>query len=92
MPTNLVLHGPNRYPLGERAPNLCGRVSLADADPCLMELRKPARAPVTTFQANAEAQLIERNHAAKSSETARIIANPATFRHSNVHARGAPWI
>lgn len=89
MPTILVLHGPNLNLLGEREPDLYGRVSLADIDRRLVELGRQAGVTVTTFQSNAEAPLIERVHAAKSSDTAFIIVNPAAFTHTSVALRDA---
>lgn len=89
MPTILVLHGPNLNLLGEREPDLYGHMSLADIDRRLVERGKQAGVVVTTFQSNAEAPLIERIHAAKSSDTAFIIVNPAAFTHTSVALRDA---
>ena len=89
MATILVLHGPNLNLLGEREPDLYGRVSLADIDRRLVERGRAAGVTVTTFQSNAEAPLIERVHAAKSGDTAFIIVNPAAFTHTSVALRDA---
>ena len=89
MPTILVLHGPNLNLLGEREPDLYGRVSLTDIDQRLVERGRKAGVGVSTYQSNAEAPLIERIHAAKSSETAFIIINPAAFTHTSVALRDA---
>jgi 3-dehydroquinate dehydratase-2 len=85
----LVLHGPNLNLLGTREPDHYGRVTLAEIDDRLTAMGKSAGVEVQTFQSNAEALLIDRIHAAKSSETAFIILNPAAFTHTSVALRDA---
>jgi 3-dehydroquinate dehydratase II len=89
MPSILVLHGPNLNLLGEREPEVYGRTTLADIDQRLVARGREAGVAVATFQSNAEAALIDRIHAAKSSDTAFIIINPAAFTHTSVALRDA---
>jgi 3-dehydroquinate dehydratase II len=89
MPSILVLHGPNLNLLGEREPEVYGRTTLADIDQRLVARGQEAGVAVSTFQSNAEAALIDRIHASKSSKTAFIIINPAAFTHTSVALRDA---
>lgn len=89
MPKILVLHGPNLNLLGEREPDHYGRDSLEAIDDRLTQLGREAGFEVATFQSNAESDLIERIHAAKSDETAYIVINPAAFTHTSVALRDA---
>jgi len=85
----LVLHGPNLNLLGERETQHYGRDTLEAIDRRLRERAAVARIEVQTLQSNAEAELIERVHAAKSDGTAFIIINPAAFTHTSVALRDA---
>ena len=85
----LVLHGPNLNLLGDRETQHYGRETLEAIDRRLRERAAAARIEVQTLQSNAEAELIERVHAAKSDGTAFIIINPAAFTHTSVALRDA---
>ena len=85
----LVLHGPNLNLLGDRETQHYGRDTLEAIDRRLRERAAAARIEVQTLQSNAEAELIERVHAAKSDGTAFIIINPAAFTHTSVALRDA---
>lgn len=89
MASILVLHGPNLSLLGTREPEVYGRTTLAEIDARLAELGRAAGVRVEAYQSNAESALIDRVHAAKSSETAFIIINPAGFTHTSVALRDA---
>ena len=89
MPKILILHGPNLNLLGTREPELYGLDTLAAIDERLKARGRQAGIEVQTFQANAEASLIERIHGAKSDETAFIVFNPAAFTHTSVALRDA---
>jgi 3-dehydroquinate dehydratase-2 len=89
MPTLLVLHGPNLNLLGERETQHYGRETLEMIDRRLRERGRAAGIEVQTLQSNAEVDLIERVHAAKTDGTAYIIINPAAFTHTSVALRDA---
>ncbi|ALG68516.1 type II 3-dehydroquinate dehydratase [Beggiatoa leptomitoformis] len=83
----LVLHGPNLNLLGEREPKHYGRATLVDINQALQNMAQAHR--LTTFQSNAEYQLIERIHAARHENIDFIIINPAAFTHTSVALRDA---
>lgn len=85
----LVLNGPNLNLLGSREPGVYGRVTLDEINQKLSQLAAKNGANVSTLQSNAEAELIERIHAARSDSTDFIIINPAAFTHTSVALRDA---
>ena len=89
MPKILVIHGPNLNLLGERETQHYGRDTLEAIDARLKDQAERAGHQLSSQQANSEAPLIERIHAAKSDETAYIIINPAAFTHTSVALRDA---
>jgi len=86
----LVMHGPNLNLLGGRETEHYGRDTLAAIDQRLAEQGRKAGVTVESFQSNAEVELVERVHSAKSDETAYIVINPAAFTHTSVALRDAP--
>jgi 3-dehydroquinate dehydratase II len=85
----LVMHGPNLNLLGGRETEHYGRDTLAAIDERLAEQGRKAGITVESFQSNAEVELVERVHSAKSDETAYIVINPAAFTHTSVALRDA---
>jgi 3-dehydroquinate dehydratase II len=85
----LVMHGPNLNLLGGRETEHYGRDTLAAIDQRLAEQGRKAGVMVESFQSNAEVELVERVHSAKSDETAYIVINPAAFTHTSVALRDA---
>ncbi len=85
----LVLHGPNLNLLGSREPAVYGRVTLAEIDANLITLAEKNGAIARCFQSNAEADLVERIHAARNDGTQFIVINPAAFTHTSVAIRDA---
>ncbi len=85
----LLLHGPNLNLLGSREPEVYGKTTLADINQQLTEQASAAGMELTYLQSNAEYQLIERIHAAKSEQIEFILFNPAAFTHTSVALRDA---
>ncbi|MBS0571158.1 MAG: type II 3-dehydroquinate dehydratase [Proteobacteria bacterium] len=85
----LVLHGPNLNLLGTREPAVYGHVTLADIDAELAANAKASGAELTSFQSNAEHELIQRAQAARNDGTAFILINPGAFTHTSVALRDA---
>ncbi|MGH8078292.1 MAG: type II 3-dehydroquinate dehydratase [Lysobacter sp.] len=85
----LVLHGPNLNLLGEREPGVYGRTSLAAIDNALQIDAHSAGHSLESLQSNAEHELIERVHAARTDGTAIILINPAGLTHTSVVLRDA---
>jgi 3-dehydroquinate dehydratase-2 len=85
----LVLHGPNLNLLGTREPTHYGTTTLAQINARLARLAAEQGVQVSDFQSNAEADLIERVHAAAAEGIDFIIINPAAFTHTSVALRDA---
>lgn len=85
----LVLHGPNLNLLGEREPAVYGRTSLAAIDRALRLDAEGHGHTLDVLQSNAEHELIDRLHAARTDGTAFLIINPAGLTHTSVSLRDA---
>jgi 3-dehydroquinate dehydratase-2 len=85
----LVLHGPNLNLLGTREPAHYGTTTLAQINARLAGLAAEHGVQLSDFQSNAEADLIERVHAASGEGVDFIIINPAAYTHTSVALRDA---
>lgn len=85
----LTLHGPNLNLLGTREPGHYGSDTLDAINQRLTDQAKAEGASLIHFQSNAEAELIERIHAARDEKIDFIIINPAAFTHTSVALRDA---
>ena len=89
MASILVLNGPNLNLLGTREPEVYGADTLQDVNDNLLNLAKSQGHHLLSFQSNAEYELIERIHAARTDGTDFILINPAAFTHTSVAIRDA---
>lgn len=85
----LVLHGPNLNLLGTREPEHYGSDTLLDISQRLMSQASIAGYQLENFQSNAEHELIDKIHAARTDDTDFIIINPAALTHTSVAIRDA---
>jgi len=84
----LVLHGPNLNLLGSREPEHYGADTLSDIEKQLQNQAEQAGHQLENFQSNAEHELIDKVHAARSNADF-IIINPAAYTHTSVALRDA---
>lgn len=89
MASILVLHGPNLNLLGSREPEIYGSTTLEDINRELSDEATAKGHHLLTMQSNAEYELIERIHEAKSEGIHFILFNPAAFTHTSVALRDA---
>ncbi|HWK53378.1 MAG TPA: type II 3-dehydroquinate dehydratase [Hyphomicrobiales bacterium] len=89
MASLLIINGPNLNLLGTREPEVYGNLTLADINAALLQIAKDAGHHLQFLQSNAEAELIERIHAARQEGIDFIIINPAAFTHTSVALRDA---
>lgn len=82
----LVLHGPNLNMLGEREPQIYGRMSLDEINTNLVEAGKHLGLAVTCLQSNHEGELIESLQEARNWAQG-IIFNPGGYTHTSVALR-----
>jgi 3-dehydroquinate dehydratase-2 len=85
----LVLHGPNLNLLGEREPIHYGHTTLASINQQLVEMAQATGHKLTTFQSNAEHELLEQIQAAYRNQIDFILINPAAFTHTSIALRDA---
>ena len=84
-----LLNGPNLNLLGTRQPAYYGSTTLEEVVKRLVESAVEQGATLTSFQSNAEYELIEQVHAASKEKVDFIIFNPAAFTHTSVSLRDA---
>ncbi len=85
----LVLHGPNLNMLGQREPDKYGTTTLADINQQLCASASANGLQLDHFQSNAEHELVDRIHRARTEGIKFIIINPAAFTHTSVALRDA---
>ncbi len=88
MPAILVLHGPNLNLLGQREPELYGKLTLTEIDRRLVEASSELNLEVRSFQANGEGALIDALHDARDWASG-VIFNPGGYTHTSVALRDA---
>lgn len=89
MASILVLHGPNLNLLGTREPETYGATTLAQINDALQKQAQAAGHHLLSMQSNAEYELVERLHSARSEGIDFILINPAAFTHTSIALRDA---
>lgn len=84
----LVLHGPNLNLLGQREPDVYGRVSLEDIEIALSELAAQNDSEIRSLQSNHEGALIDAMHEARGWANG-ILINPGALTHTSYSLRDA---
>ncbi len=85
----LVLHGPNLNMLGIREPEVYGTTTLKEIDEQIKLFADSAGHKLTSFQSNAEHELIDQIQLAKTENVDFIIINPGAYTHTSVAIRDA---
>lgn len=85
----LVINGPNLNLLGSREIEHYGNTTLKAINTRLAARAKAAKARVTTYQSNSEAELVGRIQQARQEGVDFIIINPAAYTHTSVAMRDA---
>jgi 3-dehydroquinate dehydratase-2 len=84
----LVIHGPNLNLMGEREPNIYGKVTLEEINKELNELAAEIQAELRIVQSNHEGEIVETIQNARHWAEV-IIINPAAYTHTSVAIRDA---
>ncbi|MDG0970146.1 MAG: type II 3-dehydroquinate dehydratase [Porticoccaceae bacterium] len=85
----LLLHGPNLNLLGTREPQVYGSETLTNIDQQMITLAKSHGHQLSTYQSNAEHELIQTIHSALADDVRLIIFNPGAFTHTSIALRDA---
>jgi 3-dehydroquinate dehydratase II len=84
----LVIHGPNLNLLGQREPNVYGKVTINKINSELKKLGKQEGVIVDTVQTNIEGEIVDLIQKAKRHYNA-IVLNPGGYTHYSVAIRDA---
>ncbi len=84
----LVLHGPNLNLLGEREPNVYGKVTLEEINKELQDQAKGFDLEIRVVQSNHEGEIVETIQNSRHWADVMII-NPAAYTHTSVAIRDA---
>ena len=79
----LVLHGPNLNLLGQREPEIYGRLTLEDINRLLVSEARSLNVKVSSFQSNHEGALVDAIHQAKG-RYAGLLINAGAYTHTSV--------
>lgn len=85
----LLLNGPNLNLLGSREPGIYGAETLESIEKRAAEVARELGHELSTFQSNAEHELIDRIQRAPADGIDFLIFNPAAFTHTSVALRDA---
>lgn len=84
----LVIHGPNLNLLGEREPDIYGKISLSKINRSIHQKAKKLSVKVVCVQSNHEGELVDLIGEAKKKYSG-ILINPAAYTHTSVALRDA---
>ena len=85
----LLINGPNLNLLGSRENSIYGSDTLEDIEKNLSVICKENDVSFTSFQSNAEHEIVEKIHAAKEDKVSKILMNPGAFTHTSISIRDA---
>ncbi len=85
----LLLNGPNLNLLGTREPAVYGTDTLEAIEQRTAAVARESGHDLIAFQSNAEHELIERIHRARTEGVAFLIVNPGAFTHTSIALRDA---
>lgn len=85
----LIIHGPNLNLLGNREPQVYGRITLAKINQMLKTQAKRAKVNLVIRQSNHEGRIVDLIGNAKKNNFSGILINPAAYTHTSVAVRDA---
>jgi len=85
----LIIHGPNLNLLGEREPEVYGKLTLDDINQQLKDLASELGVELMVEQYNSEGEIIDRIHRARKEEIDGLLINPGAYTHYSIAIRDA---
>ena len=85
----LLINGPNLNLLDVYKRQIHGNDTLEDIEKSLSVISKENGVSLTSFQSNAEHEIVEKIHAAKEDNVSKILLNPGAFTHTSISIRDA---
>ena len=85
----LLINGPNLNLLGNRENSIYGNETLEDIEKKMSEICRENSISFSSFQSNAEHEIVEKIHSAKDENISKIILNPGAFTHTSISIRDA---
>ena len=85
----LIIHGPNLNLLGEREPEVYGKLTLDDINQQLKGLASELGVELMVEQYNSEGEIIDRIHRARKEEIDGLLINPGAYTHYSIAIRDA---
>jgi 3-dehydroquinate dehydratase-2 len=84
----LVIHGPNLNLLGQREPDIYGKVTMDDINSGLKKMAKAKKVAIKIVQSNHEGEIVELI-GRSAGKFGAILINPAAYTHTSVAIRDA---
>ena len=85
----LVIHGPNLQLLGQREPNVYGKVTIKEINTSLEKEAKKRGVKLDIIQSNHEGEIVDLVGKASANKYKAILINPAAYTHTSVAIRDA---
>ena len=85
----LLINGPNLNLLGTREPGVYGDTNLQAVEDRMAELANADGHQLTSFQSNAEHEIVDQIQQAATDSVDFIILNPGAFTHTSIAMRDA---
>ena len=85
----LLINGPNLNLLGNRENSIYGTETLEDIEIKMSQICKENSISFSSFQSNAEHEIVEKIHSAKDENISKIIMNPGALTHTSISIRDA---
>lgn len=82
-----VVHGPNLNLLGQREPDIYGRMTLEQINQTLQQLAESQACMIDFFQSNHEGALVDYLQRQADMKTSIVVINPAGLTHTSVVLR-----
>ncbi len=85
----LVIHGPNLQLLGQREPQVYGKITIKEINTSLEKEAKKRGVKLDIIQSNHEGEIVDLVGKASANKYKALLINPAAYTHTSVAIRDA---